>query len=132
MVSVFSILLSSFILLQSINLQLVDLMEMDELMEHYQFHKDEYDDSFIVFVSKHYGELKSEHSQKHKEEQKDHEKLPFQHQNQAPQLVVLLFSTKLISTLTSEGTDLHSVSFHYQNSYSFDWSEGPFQPPKHS
>ncbi len=53
-------------------------MQLDELIEHAQFHKQEYGDTFFVFPSKHYGELKAEHSKNHQEEQKDHEQLPFQ------------------------------------------------------
>ena len=70
--------LSSLILLQSLNIHLNDLVEIDALIEHYGYHNKTYGDTFLEFVSKHYGELKTEHNQKHQEEQSDHEKLPFQ------------------------------------------------------
>ena len=76
-----AILLSSLILIQSINFSFDDVLQLDELIEHAQFHKQEYGDNFVVFLSKHYGELKAEHNEKHQEEQKDHEKLPFQCQS---------------------------------------------------
>ena len=121
------------ILLQSINLHLKDLVELGELVEHYQFHNDEYGDNFMVFVSKHYGELKASHSQKHQEEQKDHEKLPFQNQ-QAPSaqpLVFVLVGDSFISS-NSEIPLASKGNFHYQISYSHIWGDDPFQPPKHA
>ncbi|GGG40545.1 hypothetical protein GCM10011414_07560 [Croceivirga lutea] len=127
-----TILLTTVILLQSINIQINDLIEIDELIEHYTFHNKAYGDSFVEFVSKHYGELKTEHSQKHKEEQSDHEKLPFQHTGYA-------FST--LDFVVSSGFPFHSLMeasitkeayFHYQISYSFDLTYGLLQPPKNS
>ncbi len=34
------------------------------------------DDSFVEFVSLHYGDLKAKHTQDHPEEHKDHQQLP--------------------------------------------------------
>ena len=61
--------ISLLILLQGANVHFKDLVELGELMEHYQFHNEEYGDNFIVFFSKHYRELKASHSDKHQEEQ---------------------------------------------------------------
>lgn len=125
--------LSMLILLQGANIHLKDLAELGQLIEHYQFHHEEYGDSFVVFVSKHYGELKASHSEKHQEEQKDHEKLPFQHQ-QAPctqQLVFILGTdnfmySNAIIPVPSKG------NFHYQMSYPLVWVDHPFQPPRNA
>lgn len=125
--------ISLLILLQGANIHFKDLAEMGQLVEHYQFHNEEYGDDFMVFVSKHYGELKASHSEKHQEEQKEHEKLPFQHQ-QAPcaqPLVFVLGSESLINSY-SEIPLVVKGNFHYQFSYSLVWGDGPFQPPKHS
>jgi|TARA_E500000318_G_scaffold111569_1_gene130621 hypothetical protein len=125
--------ISLLILLQGANIHFKDLVEMGELMEHYQFHTEEYGDNFVVFVSKHYGELKVSHSQKHQEEQKDHEKLPFQHQ-QAPcvqHLVFVLGSDNFIHSY-SEIPLASKGNFHYKISYSHIWGDNPFQPPKHA
>lgn len=127
---ILSIFIASLVLLQSVNLNFIDLVELDELLEHYQFHQEEYGDNFLVFVSKHYGELKVEHSQKHQEEQSDHEKLPFQQQTPSMQLVVLFNTLNPFSSSTTEIANRSSANYYYHNFYSFDWAEGPFQPPK--
>ncbi|NAY91443.1 hypothetical protein GTQ34_05900 [Muricauda sp. JGD-17] len=120
------------ILLQSINIHFNDLVELDELVEHYQYHNEEYGDNFLVFLSKHYGKQKADHSQKHQEEQEDHEKLPFQHQTQCSQLLVFVVNAKPILESRSEMPMTTSGNFHYQKSYSSIWSDSPFQPPKHA
>ncbi|WP_036381480.1 hypothetical protein [Muricauda sp. MAR_2010_75] len=119
------------ILLQSVNIHFKDLVELGQLVEHYQFHNEEYGDNFMVFVSKHYGELKASHSEKHQEEEKDHEKLPFQHQQTscAQPLVFVLGSDNFINS-RSEIPVTTKANFHYQMSYSLVWGDGPFQPPK--
>lgn len=121
------------ILLQSVNIHFKDLVELGQLVEHYQFHSEEYGDNFMVFVSKHYGELKASHSEKHQEEQKDHEKLPFQHQQTpcAQPLVFVLSADNLIDS-RSEIPLAPKRNFHYEMSYSHIWGDNPFQPPKHA
>ena len=127
---ILSISIASLVLLQSVNLHFIDLVELDELLEHYEFHQEEYGDNFLVFVSKHYGELKAEHSQKHQEEQSDHEKLPFQQQTPSIQLVVLFNTLNPFTSSTTEIANSSSANYYYHNFYSFDWADGPFQPPK--
>lgn len=119
------------IFLQSINIHFTDLAELDELIEHYQFHSAEYGDNFMVFMSKHYGELKDSHSEKHQEEQKEHEKLPFQHQTQCAQPLVFVMDSKSFIDSKSEIPLVQKGNFHYQISYSTVWGDDPFQPPKH-
>ena len=68
MTKIGSIAISLLILFQSFNIHLDDVIELDELIEHAQFHSAEYGDNFFVFISKHYGELKAEHNQQHQEE----------------------------------------------------------------
>ena len=120
------------IFFQSINIHFNDLMELDELMDHYQFHSEEYGDNFLVFVSKHYGKQKADHSQKHQEEQKDHEKLPFQHQTHCSHLLVFVLDAKSNVDARSEIPLATSGNFHYQISYSTIWADSPFQPPRHA
>ncbi|MCB0383730.1 MAG: hypothetical protein KDD05_10685, partial [Psychroserpens sp.] len=78
MSKMFAILLSCLILTQSLRLDYDDIIQMDDLIEHAQFHKAEYGDNFFVFISKHYGKLKDEHRKNHQDEEKEHEQLPFQ------------------------------------------------------
>ncbi|RDY60033.1 hypothetical protein [Flagellimonas nanhaiensis] len=118
------------IFFQSINLHFSDLVELDELVEHYQFHSKEYGDDFMVFLSKHYGKQKSDHSQKHQEEQKDHENLPFQHNTQCSQLLVFVVDMKPMFSIRSDVPSSSLDNFHYYISYSPIWGENPFQPPK--
>ncbi|MEQ5790840.1 hypothetical protein J4E06_07240 [Muricauda sp. NFXS6] len=125
--------ISLLLLLQSSNVHFKDLVELGQLVEHYQFHNKEYGDNFMVFVSKHYGELKASHSEKHQEEKKEHEKLPFQH-HQAPcaqPLVFVLGQENFINSY-SEIPLASKGNFHYQMSYSLIWGDDPFQPPKNA
>ncbi|SDQ18281.1 hypothetical protein [Flagellimonas zhangzhouensis] len=124
--------ISLLILLQGTSIHLKDLVEIGQFVEHYQFHSEEYGDNLMVFVSKHYGELKASHSEKHQEEQKEHEKLPFQHQSPCAQpLVFVLDSDNFIET-RSDTPLVVKGNFHYQMSYSHIWGDDPFQPPKHA
>ncbi|WP_293297543.1 hypothetical protein [Allomuricauda sp.] len=127
-----SIGVSLLILLQGANIHLKDLVELGDLVEHYQFHNKEYGDSFMVFFSKHYGELKASHSEKHKEEQKDHDKLPFQHQSHCSIQHVFVVDSDNYITSDSEIPLVAKGNFHYQISYFQVWEDGPFQPPRHT
>ncbi|WP_127136232.1 hypothetical protein [Flagellimonas oceanensis] len=124
--------ISLLILLQGANIHFNDLVELGQLMEHYQFHSEEYGDDFMVFVSKHYGELKASHSEKHQEEQKEHEKLPFQHQTQCAQPLVFVLTADNFINSRSEIPVATKGNFHYEMSYSHIWGDDPFQPPKHA
>lgn len=124
--------ISLLILLQSVNIHFKDLLELGQLIEHYQFHSEEYGDNFMVFVSKHYGELKASHSEKHQEEQKEHEKLPFQHQTQCAQPLVFVLGTDNFINSKSDIPIVSKGNFHYNMSYSLVWGDGPFQPPKNA
>jgi len=125
-----TILTAMLILLQSINIHFTDLVELGQLVEHYKFHSEEYGDNFTVFLSKHYGELKASHSQKHQEEQKDHEKLPFKHQSQCFQQLVFVMDSNPFMGSRSEIPVAQKGNFHYQMSDSQVWGDGLFQPPK--
>ncbi len=120
------------IFLQSINIHFNDLLELDKFVEHYKFHVDEYGDNLLVFMSKHYGELKSSHNEQHQEEQKDHEQLPFQHQSQCPQLLAFVLEAEPLFQSRTEIPANNLDNFHYQISYSPIWVDGPFQPPRHT
>jgi len=86
----------------------------------------------MVFVSKHYGELKASHNEKHQEEQKEHEKLPFQHQTQCAQPLVFVLGQENFINSYSEIPLAAKGNFHYEMSYSHIWGDDPFQPPKHA
>ncbi|WP_299363434.1 hypothetical protein [Winogradskyella sp.] len=125
-----SILLSGFILIQSFQITLEDIMQIDELIEHAKFHKQEYGDNFFVFLSKHYGELKAEHSKNHQEEQTDHEQLPFQFQGQST-IVFAFLSSNCNTDFTEFKINISAESnFHYLNLYASLHEEDLLQPPR--
>ena len=120
------------ILFQGINLQFNDLVELDALVEHYQFHVESHGDDFMSFLSKHYGSERDSHNLAHKEEQKQHEQLPFQNQGQSYQPLVLLFGQTPPLLTRSEDPREPNGMFLYLNTYSPLLGDGPFQPPKNT
>lgn len=130
MTKLFSIATALLILFQSFNVHFDDLVELDELIEHAQFHAEEYGDNFFVFISKHYGELKAEHNQQHQEEKEQHEQLPFQHQSQSPSLYAFVLNTPIETSTFVEVGVYRSVNYFYQASYHSLAQEGLLQPPR--
>jgi len=130
MLRIKALFLSLFILVQSAHVPINEIFELDELIEHAKFHAEEHGDNFFVFISKHYGELKAEHSKNHQEEQEDHEELPFQHQGQT----VLLFAFVLneITDYPVEIADFINLdpNYFYLDSYHSLTQEGLLQPPR--
>ena len=130
MIKLISIVLSSFILLQSFQIHLGDMVQLDELMEHAKFHNDTYGDSFIVFISKHYGELKVEHNKKHQEEQEDHEQLPFQHSSLIAGSSVFVLNDVKVDISNAPNLDQRKASFFYQIKDYECYKSGILQPPQ--
>ena len=127
-----SIVVSVLILVQSFNIQFSDLIELEELIEHAQFHAEEYGDNILVFLSKHYGELKTEHSQKHQEEKEDHENLPFQHQCQTASLSVFVLNQMAKYPIEMNIVLDRNSDYFYQASYHSLAQERLLQPPRHA
>ncbi|GAB5474839.1 MAG: hypothetical protein Mars2KO_29380 [Maribacter sp.] len=130
MLKITSIAISMLILIQSLNVHFDDLVELDELIEHAQFHAEEYGDNFFVFISKHYGELKAEHSKKHQEEKEEHERLPFQHQCQTLTLYAHVLNQIPDNNLGMDFSVDPNPNFFYQASYRSLVQEGLLQPPR--
>ena len=127
-----SIILSFVFLFQSLGLKMNDFIQLDEFIEHAQFHNQQYGDNILVFISKHYGELKADHNKEHQEEKSDHEQLPFQHNMYVSSIAVLSFGvTNRLELNTPEFLDFKSHNFFYQESSSTLYSEGLFQPPRY-
>jgi hypothetical protein len=125
-----AIILSVFILTQSVGFGAKDILQLDELIEHAQFHIQEHGDNFLVFISKHYGELKHEHSQSHQEEQDQHEELPFQFQGQLCSIIAFVSHSPLSTFESIEIIDTTEVNFHYLNLYVSLLEKELLQPPK--
>ena len=130
MLRITSITTALLILFQSFNVHFDDLVELDELIEHAQFHAEEYGDNFFVFISKHYGELKAEHNKQHQEEKEQHEQLPFQHQTPSVSLYAFVLNTPLETVGLPEVGIYGSTNYFYQASYHSLAQEGLFQPPR--
>lgn len=126
----FSILLSSVILLQSLGMHMDDLVQIDEFIEHAQFHSEQYGDNVLVFISKHYGELKAAHNKEHQEEKQDHEQLPFQHNFQTLSITDFTFNGSSLEFNTLVFQEFKTFNFHYQAPCSSLHTEGILQPPR--
>lgn len=125
-----AILLASLILMQSLRIDYDDIVQIDDLIEHAQFHKNEYGDGFLVFISKHYGELKDDHNKNHKEEKKDHERLPFQCHDHILTITAFVLQDYFLEINATELLELKDNRFHYQLSKSTLHKKGLLQPPK--
>ena len=132
MSKLFSISLSLVILIQSLGISIADIAQIDEFIEHAQFHSEQHGDNVLVFISKHYGELKASHEKEHQEEKEDHEQLPFQHQSHISLIPAFVLNTKIEDFKIFEFSEFKTHTFHYQAPSSSLHSEGLFQPPRHA
>ena len=130
MIKLFSIVMSGLILIQSFDIAFNDIAQLDELLEHAQFHAEEYGDNIFVFISKHYGELKDQHDKDHKEEKKDHEKLPFQNHCSCASTVAIVSDTDFLRIDSLQIPEGMTPNFYYQPLTSSLHAKGLFQPPR--
>lgn len=126
----FAIPLSLLVFFQSLGVGISDILALNELVDHANFHSEEYGDDSFSFFEKHYGSLKAEHQESNQEEKPQHEKLPFQH-NYSNHSVCDVVKIKLgfslerpLFTLTS------NPHFYYKNLYSYLEKPSVFQPPR--
>ena len=75
-----ALILSVFILSQSFNVHLMDVLKLNNLLNHIELHESTYGDDIFSFISKHYGDEMAEHK-KQKDNRSDHQKLPFKLDN---------------------------------------------------
>ena len=130
MSKLFSILLSLLLLVQSFNLDMVDVAQLDDFLTHAQFHKEKYGDNLLVFISKHYGELKKQHDLEHSEEKQDHEELPFNHQTCSHfSTAFVIIGADILLLKTAPAADTSSNFFYQESNYPKQNSD-IFQPPK--
>lgn len=118
--------------MQSIGLHANDIAQLDEFIEHATYHSEQYGDNVIVFISKHYGELKADHEKQHQEEKEDHEQLPFQHQSHISASTAFIINLQLAEFKTTHFSEFKIHNFHYQASFSSCYLGRLFQPPRHS
>ena len=125
-----SIFIASLILLQSFGIHWNDIVQLDELIEHAQFHSEAYGDNLVVFLSKHYGELKADHQKQHQEEKEDHEKLPFNNHCSVASVTVFVMDTSSIGLDYIELVEFRSLNFQYCAPSSTLHADGILQPPR--
>ncbi len=131
MSKVLAFFLSSILIVQTAGLRTDDVLHFDEFIEHAKFHKSEHGDNFITFLSKHYGEQKSEHSQKHEEEKNEHEQLPFNYQGQFVVISALFINQPLFVANNIDFLKEKETNFYYQSSFSSLHKKALLEPPKH-
>ncbi len=131
MIRLTSILLSALMLLQSLHFGVSDLLQLDDFMQHVRYHQEEFGDSFLTFLSKHYGDQKEKHQQDKREEQSDHEQLPFQqtlqHMLGHAQFYV---PGRLLWDNPPENGESQSHKFYYLSQSPTVHTDGIFQPPR--
>lgn len=126
----FSILLSGLIFVQSFNVSLIDLSKLQVMIDHLDYHQDNFDESFGDFVAIHYGADKILHSDDH-EHHNEHEELPFKNDHHTTQNIstYFIFSNMNISF----GIDFKievPFNFHYKESLSQYEKPSILQPPR--
>ena len=130
MKSVVAIALSLLVFFQSASWGMNDLFLLGRLIEHAEYHSENYGDDFLTFFEKHYGVLKAEHQKKHKEEQQEHEELPFQHLSCQHLLTDVVITPFDLDLKRAEVAIQKQHRFFYQNLYSSLEKTSLFQPPK--
>ena len=125
-----SLFLSFILLFQGFNLGLIDLVRVGDMLHHVEYHSDTYGDSFTEFLSKHYGASKEEHHQKNKEEQPEHEQLPFNHQNSVQTAMVFFLPQNNIPLLKLPVVKNRTLNFIYKESWFSYCNHEIFQPPR--
>lgn len=126
MMKFFSIIFSSLILVQSINISFEDFSKLNVLLEHAQFHQEKYGDSFFEFLAEHYGD---EEYQPHNH--KEHEELPFKHNPQTCTHLNIAFTINTVTFAIKNQPVLESTNnFFYKESHSVFEKYSIFQPPK--
>jgi len=123
---IFTYLLSSLLLLQSLHITMGDVLHIQDFIEHAQFHKENYGDNLLSFISKHYGQEKKEH---HQNENHDHDKLPFSGCSTV-HVPIALLGQLFIPELQRFDNFEKQDNFSYQLRYTSPTILDIFQPPK--
>ena len=119
---------SCLILFQSFNINIEDFSKFSVLIEHANYHKEMYGDTFLEFLSEHYGEQKTSHPNNHKE----HEDLPFKnHHHMLCHINTVFILTPYITYhINYQSHQDIPLDFFYKESVSLFEKPSVFQPPK--
>ena len=122
---IFSYLFILLFTIQSFGMNTSNISSFYNLIDHYQFHKTDYKNSFNEFLDLHYGSQKEAHSDEHKE----HENLPFQ--DLISFASTIYFTTpELVHFLPIHIEILSTRNFNYKDCFSTLHSTDILQPPK--
>lgn len=130
MKSIFAITFSFLVFFQSAGLGINDLFLLGRLAQQAEYHSENYGDDFLTFFEKHYGSLKTDHQKNHKEEEQEHEELPFQHISCHHLITDVVLVPFDIPILKGEINSQQLHTFYYQNLYSSLEKVSVFQPPQ--
>ena len=121
--------MSVFILAQSVNIHLGDVLQVDSLLEHLELHEDIYGDDLFAFISKHYGGEIEEH-QRESGNDSDHSKLPFNHSIACDSFQFFILDLDQLGLGYVQLPVQKKSDFYYNISYSFLENTDIFQPPR--
>lgn len=124
-----SIILTCLILFQGAGFGMEDMLLFGRLVEHAQYHSENYGDDFLTFLNKHYGELQSDHSEP-AADHSEHEELPFQHQScnhSIAEVILISYEFPLEKPVNAASCE---TNFFYKNLYDSLETAPVFQPPK--
>ncbi|MCX2720125.1 hypothetical protein [Lentiprolixibacter aurantiacus] len=125
-----SFFLALLLLFQGMFWNLEDASRIGVLIEHAKFHSEAYGDSFMEFLSKHYGEFHQEQDQRHQEEQSQHENLPLQNHSYVLVVADITYMTTHYPLQHSVAGNNTLPNFHYQINYASLTCSEIFQPPR--
>lgn len=125
-----SLLFATLLFVQSAFINFDDFVQLNELVEHFQFHSNVYGDTIFVFFSKHYGELKENHDKNDSHEKQQHEQLPFNHHSCSHSGNMFVLDFQELESILPIADKQNNINFHYQDFYSSFEKQQVFQPPK--
>ncbi|WP_458628532.1 hypothetical protein [Winogradskyella sp. PC D3.3] len=118
---------SLMILVQSFNIGIEDLSKFSVLLDHAEFHKEMYGDTFFQFLAEHYGNVKDNHQDDHKE----HKDLPFKdaHHLCSHTSIHFIDFTVVFDFTQHDFTEI-PFNFYYTEPHTNFEKTSVFQPPK--
>lgn len=126
MTKIVAITFSFLILAQSINFSFEDFSKLSLLFEHAEYHQENYGDTFVDFISEHYGNAKFQHENDHE----GHEDLPFKNHQTCSHTNISFTVPVLNFTLEYQPFVEIPFNFFYKESSSLFEKPSVFQPPK--
>jgi len=124
-----ALILSTVILLQSITFSTSAIVEIANFVEHYNLHKQTQHDSFVEFISKHYGDMKNQHNKDQSSKHHNHQRLPFNNSN-ATHLFVGVIDINFDYELVVDRSLDYLTNFRYTDGVSTYNPLDLIQPPR--